>query len=264
MRSSQGVRFFFDGVGTDEEQGPRPAVPLSFGNPQVHGDGRLYIYGLFLGAGQTWEGISFDIAVTGQARITAYRFYNHVVSGYPRWAGMLNESGAGAVSLAGDAGMMAPGGLGMTNGYSCRYDTHFKKSTQDGGSPFGTTLLGWVDLEHTGEPGTAEVRLGVGRWGIVQWYHALPADQISFGFGDGPLLGNDFGGQSSAPDAYVCPRADLDLDCDVDFADFNALGSCLRGPAQNAPTGCGAADLDADGDVDLVDFGKLQTSFTGP
>ncbi len=59
---------------------------------------------------------------------------------------------------------------------------------------------------------------------------------------------------------------DIDVDCDVDFADFGQLTLCWSGPAQPPLAGCplGAdADFDNDNDVDLLDFAELSRQFTG-
>ena len=61
------------------------------------------------------------------------------------------------------------------------------------------------------------------------------------------------------------PTGDLDLDGDVDAADYAAMAACLSGP--DAPAGfvpgCTSLDLDLDLDVDLRDFAAFQIAFTG-
>ncbi len=56
--------------------------------------------------------------------------------------------------------------------------------------------------------------------------------------------------------------ADLDLDGDVDDADFALFFAAFSGPG--VPTGNPAADLDNDGDTDDADFGLAFAAFTGP
>ena len=57
--------------------------------------------------------------------------------------------------------------------------------------------------------------------------------------------------------------ADLDLDGDVDDADFGIAFAAFTGP-NNGPSANPAADLDNDGDVDDADFGIAFAAFTGP
>jgi hypothetical protein len=57
---------------------------------------------------------------------------------------------------------------------------------------------------------------------------------------------------------------DLDLDGDVDTADFAELDACWRGPTLETAVGCSCADGDGDGDVDLLDAARFQRVFEGP
>ena len=61
------------------------------------------------------------------------------------------------------------------------------------------------------------------------------------------------------------PRADFDLDGDVDMADFGHLQRCFSGPdvPQGEPS-CLDARLDGDPDVDQDDFAIFQRCLTGP
>ncbi len=56
--------------------------------------------------------------------------------------------------------------------------------------------------------------------------------------------------------------ADLDLDGDVDDADFALFFAAFSGPG--VPSGNPAADLDGDTDTDDADFGLAFAAFTGP
>jgi len=59
---------------------------------------------------------------------------------------------------------------------------------------------------------------------------------------------------------------DLDLDADVDLADFLIFQQCFGGSDNPAGVGCPTdvvSDLDYDGDVDLADFLIFQQNFTG-
>ncbi len=56
---------------------------------------------------------------------------------------------------------------------------------------------------------------------------------------------------------------DLDLDGDIDDADFGLAFAAFTGPGAG-PSSNQAADLDGDGDVDDADFGLAFAAFTGP
>lgn len=58
--------------------------------------------------------------------------------------------------------------------------------------------------------------------------------------------------------------ADLNLDGNADFADYNLLTACLAGPAALQPENCERADMSNDGRVDLRDFAKFQQVFIEP
>jgi hypothetical protein len=63
---------------------------------------------------------------------------------------------------------------------------------------------------------------------------------------------------------------DLDVDTDVDLADFSVFITCISGQdVRFAPTGCAFTDflngdLDDDGDVDLHDFAAFRSHISGP
>ncbi len=71
----------------------------------------------------------------------------------------------------------------------------------------------------------------------------------------------NFGGGFSYERA-VSP-ADLDIDADVDDADFGIAFAAFTGPG-NGPSSNPSADLDGDSDVDDADFGLAFAAFTGP
>jgi len=65
-------------------------------------------------------------------------------------------------------------------------------------------------------------------------------------------------------------KADFDLDCDVDLADYDLFADCMAGPdAEPDPTKTTVEeclevfDFEEDLDVDLTDFNALQNAFTG-
>ena len=57
---------------------------------------------------------------------------------------------------------------------------------------------------------------------------------------------------------------DLDLDGDVDEADWPLMGNCLNGPDLLVSSGCEFGDAESDGDFDLLDLSIIQQVFTGP
>jgi hypothetical protein len=60
----------------------------------------------------------------------------------------------------------------------------------------------------------------------------------------------------------VFAKGDLDLDFDVDLADFMRLAQAFSG--QEKPVTDADADLDGDGDCDLADLRILAGNVTGP
>ena len=64
----------------------------------------------------------------------------------------------------------------------------------------------------------------------------------------------------------VALMGDADLDCDVDFADFNYLANNYTGPLDPDTGGklWEHGDFDGDGDVDFSDFNILANHYTGP
>ncbi len=63
--------------------------------------------------------------------------------------------------------------------------------------------------------------------------------------------------------SFIPAAEDLDLDGDVDDADFGLYFAAFTGPDVDPPFE-GRQDLDADGDVDDADFGLAFAAFTGP
>jgi hypothetical protein len=59
-------------------------------------------------------------------------------------------------------------------------------------------------------------------------------------------------------------RGDCDASGDVDLTDFAWMADCLDGPGSDLLTECSCADMDLDDNVDLADFAALQVAFSDP
>ncbi len=68
-------------------------------------------------------------------------------------------------------------------------------------------------------------------------------------------------GFSGATNPHIRIRGDMDLDGDVDDADFGLAFAAFTGPGGSSTS---SADLDNDNDVDDADFGIAFAAFTGP
>ncbi len=85
---------------------------------------------------------------------------------------------------------------------------------------------------------------------------------VAMSFGTAPS--GDIGGVSDAAFAMKLQRArkfvlgDQNDDSTVDGLDLLPFGPCLAGPQRAVPGGCEQNDLDLDADVDLADFGRFQ------
>jgi len=75
---------------------------------------------------------------------------------------------------------------------------------------------------------------------------------------------------TTAPACSDLYLTDLNYDCAVNLDDYAILAGCHAGPEDTSPpAGCSTADfvtsdLDVDGDMDLADFGQFQILFAGP
>ncbi len=113
-----------------------------------------------------------------------------------------------------------------------------------------------------GQTGTVGIRFDISGSTHFGWAQITRVDPDTFtlhGFGY-----NDTAGASSTAvntiDGALDP-ADLDLDGDVDDADFGIAFAAFTGPGGVSTS---PADLDNDGDVDDADFGIAFAAFTGP
>lgn len=73
-----------------------------------------------------------------------------------------------------------------------------------------------------------------------------------------PESNNAWTGIATAP----FPVGDVDLDDDVDLADFSGLIECMGGPSV-LPDGCWLSDLNSDSSIDLRDVQRFYLSFRG-
>ncbi|MCP4592564.1 MAG: hypothetical protein GY842_17670 [bacterium] len=70
---------------------------------------------------------------------------------------------------------------------------------------------------------------------------------------------------NSVPDECETLDRGLDLDGDLDLADFARLQACFTGPGPaSLPAACCIYDFEPDGDVDLDDYTAVYLGYTGP
>lgn len=228
--AQQTSRFFLDTVGASESAS-RPATPLSYTNQIVQGTSRFYIYIAYGQANQKAATIRIGAQVDGPAVITGWSIYNHVLPGNatPRWSsvnqGSLDVTGkilTGVEML----GVGVPPGASNIPAATAADTAHFRASA-GANDPFGTTLLGYIDVRHAGGEGTAALRLNLpAATGAVFYTLGAPgSDTVAFGWNDTALTANASGSVSATADGVVAP-APVRPPVAV-FSDFAALGSSL-------------------------------------
>lgn len=222
MAQDEGFRFFFDTKGVSDANARNAADPLAFTNPLVtNGLGvdagtRLYIYIGYGTNNQNFSSVSLRVNVGANGVIRAGSIYNHACNPVSRWQSIGTAAatagtttwGIGSALKVGAAGYGArnndgsgsngadtPGSTGPTE----TADSHFKA---DDGSAFGTTLLGYVDVDNIGALNSdAEVKLASdtsGSAGVT----VLNQDIVYFGFGDAGTT-NKANRTSANADAFV-------------------------------------------------------------
>jgi hypothetical protein len=222
MAQDEGFRFFFDTKGVSDASARLAADPLAFTNPLVtNGLGadagqRLYIY---LGYGtnnQNFSSIGLRVTVDANGVIRSGSVYNHLCNPVNRWqtipsaspvAGSTDWSWGNVLKVGaagyggrnndgtGANGADTPGSTGPTESA----DSHFKA---DDGSAFGTTLLGYVDIDNIGALNSdAAVKLGSSSSGSAG-VTVSNADFVYFGFGDAGTT-NKKDRTSANADAFV-------------------------------------------------------------
>lgn len=196
MASAQdeSFRFFFDTVGNDgTAQGARSAANLSFTNPNIAGSGRLFLYLQYGTANQDFSGNNMRIDITGgPATLTGGSMYNHKsTTNLDRWGTIPNSTVTagvtswefGSVFKVGAAGFGAKNVASNGTGAPDVEDNHFDRT--DGGNGFGTTLLGFVDVNSNGGNSNVFMQNGDSGSGGVT---ITSNDYVYFGFGDNAYL----------------------------------------------------------------------------
>lgn len=115
-------------------------------------------------------------------------------------------------------------------------------------SPTDGTLL----CDRTTNPDIGDFFNHTGVTNGTTYYYA------AFSYDEGPQY-------SIATTAVATPFVppDIDRDGDVDQSDFGRLQTCLSGPLDPVPSGCGAADFDVSGNVNSSDLNALLACFSG-
>ena len=195
-----GARIYFDEAGSvpgnqAEGDAPHPGVTAKI-NPSLFGGGRLYIYWEFGGANQNVFSPNYDIEIDGGTITNAWNYNNTDIGGigFTRWEPLggdpptdyavepwnfpggpdNNPTAVNGPSVSFTSAAIVAFGL---NNDAAHQGLDNQLAIGDG--PFGSTLLGFVDVVEN-EPGVlATVWLAVGKQGLP--------DPIFFGFGDGPV-----------------------------------------------------------------------------
>jgi len=222
MAQDEGFRFFFDTKGVSDANPRLAADPLAFTNPLVtNGLGvdagqRLYIYIGYGTNNQNFSSVNLRVSVDANGRIRSGSMYNHACTPVSRWQSIVSTSpvadssswdignalkvgaagyGARNNDGTGSNGADTPGSVGPTQ----TADSHFRA---DDGSAFGTTLLGYVDIDNIGVLNSdAAVKLGSttsGSAGVT----VGNGDFVYFGFGDAGTT-NKSNRTSANADAFV-------------------------------------------------------------
>ncbi|MEE9131769.1 MAG: hypothetical protein V3T84_17290 [Phycisphaerales bacterium] len=264
-------RIYFDLDGNvpgaqNENDAPHPGVTAKE-NPMLDGGGRLFIYWEFGGGNQNVLSPNYDITVDGGTITAAWNYNNTNIGGigFTRWeqAGSpptdyfvepwnfpggpaFNPTlvGGPLVSLT-SASVAFSFGLNNDAAHQV-FDNQL--AFTDG--PFGSTLLGYIDVSLDAGQSSAEVFITVGQQGLAI-LGGGPATPIFFGFGDAPVGAGDVGIRTGIAEATIvsepCPW-DLDGSGIVGATDLLALlvswGKCPGCPADFDDNGIvGATDL---------------------
>ena len=241
------LRIFFDNAGAGEKE-PR-SKDLSFENPSVAADigqsVRFYLYVEFGNPEENW-GFSLNIAAEGDGEIASWLIYNTFGDG-PRWDGFKQASGGPTRFIKNLGGVGFGTNPGLTNEKEkVGVDFHHRNDT-----PFGTTLLGYLDLRRTGA-GDLEMFLEVGKGKLAPMRNGTADDMFAFGFGDDPVP-NKRNARSTGWDARVvaaCDPCDANCDGSIDLTDVEPFIALLLG---REPCDACTGDTNNDGSIDLKD-----------
>ncbi len=107
-------------------------------------------------------------------------------------------------------------------------------------------------------------------------WHTIDGGGVMFSVGDnyelsgtigqpdagGPMYGGDY--ELIGGFWFALASGDCNTDGGVNLFDYDALETCMNGPAGGALSQeCACYDLDRNGTVDLVDFAAFQSEFSG-
>lgn len=204
-------RFFFAPEGVGEEEARQ--VNVSNTNPDTvdtaGGSVRYYLYAMYGSATQEFNSVAFDINITGPGAFAGGQMYNHDIAAPSsptgnRWNTVPAGPTVGSTSWV-NTFCFKITEFGIRS-FGTGGDTHYA-SGGSGNGDFGTTLLGFIDVNHTdvNNPGAAkaEIKLAVGS-GTIARVGGGNTDNVYFGFGDASTK-NKVGRTSANPDGYVSP-----------------------------------------------------------
>ena len=219
-----GARIYFDLDGNvpmsqNENDAPHPGATAQE-NPTVeNGAGRLYIYWQFGAADQFVLSPNYDITVDDGSIDWAWNYNDTNIGniGFDRWEPLPNAqnpadyavepwnfpggpafnptAGTNPISFT-SAAILA---FGLSNDAAHQ---GFDNQLAIGDGPFGSTLLGYVDVSLDPGQGLATVWLTVGEHGIAFFAGFL----INFGFGDDPVSPGEPGIRTTIADAVIVPE----------------------------------------------------------
>ena len=201
-----GARIYFDlegNVPSNQAEGnaPHPGATAKE-NPVLVGTGRLYIYWEFGAASQNVFSPNYDITIDGGTIIWAWNYNNTNMHNFTRWeplgrpvtdyavepwnfpGGPAFNPTAGTNPISFTSAAIVAFGLANDAGHQ-----GLDNQLAIGDGPFGSTLLGYVDVAAEG---LATVWLTVGRQGIAI-QGGGPDTPINFGFGDDPVPAGSLG-----------------------------------------------------------------------
>ncbi len=192
-------RLYFDTVGNNGMQSSPRSGPTAQVNPQLpDGGGRLFLYWQFGHESQRMFGIGFDVEATGGGVSEAYYYKPQLQFGMERWnSARPNPPEPGSAVASFNAISTYHAGVRNYDGFE-GIDQQFDHA--DG--PFGSTLLGYVDVSNpSGE--SVELFLRGNTRGIAE-LGGQSNDTVYFGFGDAAV--NTLTGVSDEADATIVPE----------------------------------------------------------